>query len=54
MYMRDFLSFLHYHEVESFGNRSRRQHRDNCMIKVFVALALHTFLCDYYYLAAAY
>ena len=54
IYIRDSISFLHDHEVESFGNRCRRQHTYNGMMKVSVALALYTFLCDYYYLATAY
>ena len=54
IYIRDSISFLHDHEVESFGNRCCGQHTYNGMMKVSVALALNTFLCDYYYLAAAY
>ena len=54
IYMRDSISFLHDHEVESFGNRCRRQHSYNGMMKFSVALAIYTFLCDYYYLAVTY
>ena len=54
IYIRDSISFLHDHEVESFGNRCCGQHTYNGMMKVSVALALNTFLCDYYYLAAVY
>ena len=53
MYMRDFLSFLHCHEVESFGNRRHREDTYNYLIDISVALTLQTFLNDYHYLVAA-
>ena len=54
IYMRDSISFLHSHEVESFGNRSRRQHTRISMIDISVALALQTFLYACYCLATTY
>ena len=54
IYMRDSIPFLHSHEVESLGNRSRRQHTRISMIDISVALALQTFLYACYCLATAY